>query len=333
MLAVANLLLRVVQQSEDGAPAKLRKVLSNDGEPSLSTSGTVATIVIRTSPCGQEIRAYKRVPAGRIENIARDVSALKTVAWTMAACNKRLGFCIDQLANDLEAELNMQSEYQRASLVASAVRDPFYAHIAVEAIRPVPTESRHDVFAYVYAPGSTLRARHGIDIVQRYVRAFFRLLHVDGIVLMDASASNAVVSDDGKRLTLIDAGASRAMTTGERDAARVLHCSEGNVDLLRHALGDVTRDVANTVAQFSRPFWDPTVSFPNFREAIERIGTLSLLIQDVDPNVAPIARAVMVMARTIVQLGYTRIDVASDMVEIKHRYVSNCNHGQSHDQT
>ena len=332
MLAVAHLLLRVVQQSDDGAPAKLRKVLSDRGEASLSTSGTVATIDIRTSPCGQEIRAYKRVPAGRIENIGRDVSALKTLAWSMTIWNERLGSCIGQLASDLEAEINMQSEYQRAATVARAVRDPFYAQIAVDAIQPVPSDSRHDVFAYVYVPGSTLHARHDANIVRRYVRAFFRLMHVDGIVLMDASASNAIVSDDGTRLTLIDAGASRVMTAGERSAARVLHCSEGNVEHLHRALGNVTRDVADAVAQFSRPFWDSSASFPDFRDAIERIGTLALLTQRVDPNVAPIARAVVVMARTVVQLGYTRIDVASDMVAIKDRYLSNCNDSDSHDQ-
>ena len=62
------------------------------------------------------------------------------------------------------------------------------------------------------------------------------------------------------------------------------------------------------------------VRVPDFSEAFHLLAGPSLLSEPLDPNVAPVARAVLVMARTIAQLGHDRIDVAAAMRDIEAYY-------------
>ena len=115
--------------------------------------------------------------------------------------------------------------------------------------------------------------------------------------------------------------AAKVPDMGAWRAAKALHLSRGRPERLRAALGGVSDDVAAAVAEFSEPFWSPRAAFPDFSRALLLLASPARLGEALSPDAAPIARAMAVLARTIVQLGHARIDVASAMRDIERRYL------------
>ena len=336
MLATLSLLGRLIGGVEDGVAGKVRRAVASS-TPSSGTahSGTVAVVERRPAAGTAAGYACKRVLPQCERRVRSDVAAVRAIAWSVGCWNEPLGAALQRVAGDVEAEVDMAAERERAAAVTGALRGPRYAALGVRALVPVPERCTARVFVYEYVPGTPLTPGHGADILRRYVLAFFWLLHAEGIVLMDPSPQNVIVGPDrdGPRtLTIIDAGACRALTAGERRAARALHCSRGEPGALRAALGGpgVSAAVVDSIAAFSAPFWDSGVHFPSFGEVSRRLAGPALLSEPLDPDVAPVARAVLVMARTIAQLGHDRIDVVAAMRDIEAYYAL---HGETDDET
>lgn len=326
MLATLSLLGRMIGGAEDGIAGKVRRAVASTAPSSgAAHSGTVAVIERRPAAGSAAGHACKRVLPQCERRVRSDVAAVRAIAWSVGCWNEPLAAALQRVALDVEAEVDMAAERERAAIVAGALRHPRYTALDVHPMVPVPGRCTSRVFVYEYAPGAPLAPGHGADVLRRYALAFFWLLHADGIVLMDPSPQNAIVGperDGVHPLTLIDAGACRALSAGERRAARALHCSRGEPGALRTALGGpgVSNAVVDSIAAFSAPFWDSGVRFPDFGEAFHRLAGPALLSEPLDPDVAPVARAVLVMARTIAQLGHDRIDVAAAMRDIEAYY-------------
>lgn len=327
MIATMSLLWRLVTGANDGVSGKLRRTWAASATPSSGTthSGTVAVIERRPAAGTAAGHACKRVLPQCERRVRSDVAAVRAIAWSVGCWNEPLSTALQRLACDVEAEVDMAAERKRAVVMANALRGARYAALGVYPMIVVPERCTSRVFVYEYAPGTPLAPGHGVDVLCRYVIAFFWLLHAEGIVLMDPSPLNAIVGSDvngNRSLTLIDAGACRTLSASEHRAARALHCSHGEPGALRAALGGskVSAAVVDAVSGFSVPFWDSGARFPDFGETARQLAGPALLSEPLDPDVAPVARAVLVMARTIAQLGHDRIDVVAAMRDIETYY-------------
>jgi hypothetical protein len=154
-------------------------------------------------------------------------------------------------------------------------------------------------------------------------------MHRDGILLLDPSATNAIVRPDGE-LVLIDAGATRTMTSAERAMARRLHLARTENDV-REALGGETsiESIARAVWQYTLPFWEPRRTFPLANEAVRLLLSATPLSFQLPPGVASIARAVFGMVRTLQQLGFNAMDTRPFMLEIRALYSQPQSHSSS----
>ena len=322
MIAAAGLIGRLVVGSDDGVAGKVARVLGG-GAAAAVHRGTIADVERRVHACGA-VRGHKSVPPEREARTRDDVAALRALAWAIGTCNAPLADSVRRTAADIEAELDMGTELARTIALGVALRGAAYAALAVTALVPVPDLCGARELVYAWAPGAPLSPEHGPGALRRYVLAFFELMHTDGIIMLDASPQNVIVEPGTGALTLIDAGATRAMSNAERCAARALHLSRGRPEQLRAALGGpgVSDEVVAAVGEFSKPFWDPAVAFPDFGRALWLVASPARVAEALSPGAAPVARAMVVIGRTISQLGFSRIDVASAMRDIESAYLS-----------
>lgn len=319
MLATIKVFGRMAYGSDIGFSGKFADVSRTDGakdQDSLHT-GTIA-VVERKEVDGKTL-AIKRLRDGSSEAVAEDAQALRAMASVGFQCGLQGAAALTGIATDLLRELDLVRECRRTHMLRETLARDRYTQLQVSAPVPVDTLSSDSQFVYEYTHGDVLNSGHDQKIIERFVIAYFMLLHLDGIVLMDPRRQNVIVEKDTNNIVLIDAGATRRMTIAEYQHKTKLHlCGLDRMKIWKELGGaGVSAKLVEVVHSFCQPFWDRDAEFPSVDIIQEFLRTPSLLAEQVDPAISAVTRSMLTLCHTLAELGCKKIDVQDVMCDIK----------------
>jgi hypothetical protein len=324
MLATIKVISRMMYGSDIGMVGKLADVTCTGDERDKDEVhvGTIATVDRRE--VDGRILAFKRLRDGCIATVKNDAAALQTMASIGQHCGLTATTAFAGMAKDLIGELDLERECRNTHMLLDVLGHERYSAFRVRAPTPVDELSSQKQFVYGYIHGAVLNPDHDIGVIERFVKTYFTLLHLDGIVLLDPRRQNVIVEDDTGEIVIIDAGATRRMTHAEYAHNTRLHMCGLDKKQLRSRLGgaDVSPELVDTLMGFCTPFWDREAEFPDVSIIRDFIKTPSLLSEKLDPSVAAITRSMLTLCHTIAQLGCRKIDVQDLMYEIRDTLAS-----------
>ena len=321
--------LRLVTGDRIGAVGKLHALTS--AAPDTSTrdgdytyTGTVGQ-VIHDPDTGT---AYKYVDSHAVDTVKTEAAALRTVAHMLSWIRPGIANGLCNTADDLEREIDMVNERACARKLSVAVRR-LPEHLALHIKPEVPSECTATTFAYEFTEGVTLGSVVPSDrrfqAARTVAEGFFRLLHSEGILLLDPSERNFVIGPDtggadgsACLVWIIDAGSTHQLTLEERKAALRLHRARTSASALRAALGgdSVPLAVVSILRSFVAPFWDDTKELPPLERALGLLTSPSALAGDVHAHVVRLVRSVLTLVVMLRRCDCARPCIAGAMAEL-----------------
>lgn len=318
MFSTARLVGRLLVGSDAGFAGKLSDVASMDtnGEKDDVHSGTIATVT-REETEGRTL-ARKRIRSGCRDVVAQDVASMRAVSSIGTHCGVTAAAALSGIAADLESELDMVKEREHTHMLRAVLQKDHYTALRVRAPVPVDELCTDTEFVYEYTEGEVLHARHGKSVIERYIKVYFLLLHIDGIVVLDPRRQNVIVEAATGDIVIIDAGSTRRTTVDEREHNHRLHLAATDAEAWKRAMGGKVSDsMTDIVMSFCAPFWDPEAEFPPIDTLQSLLKDPRALTEDVDPSVASVVRSFFVLCHALAELGCTTIDVKGCMEEIR----------------
>jgi predicted unusual protein kinase regulating ubiquinone biosynthesis (AarF/ABC1/UbiB family) len=323
MIPTVRLFGRLLVGSDTGFAGKVSDVASIDtnGTKDDVHTGTIATVT-REVKDGRTL-ARKRIRSGCHDVVMQDVTSMRAMSTIGSHCGVAAVAGLDGIATDLECELDMAREREQTHMLRAVLQKDHYTALRVRAPEPVDELSTDTEFVYEYTEGEVLHARHGKEVIERYIKAYFLLLHIDGIVILDPRRQNVIVEDTTGDIVIIDAGSTRKTTAIERDHNRRLHIAATNVARWKRTMGgQVSESMTDAVMSFCKPFWNPEVEFPSIEVLQTMMKDPSALTENVNPSVVCVVRSFFVMCHALAELGCKTINVKDCMEDIKQALVA-----------